>query len=196
MILKVATDGAAFLAVSALSLACVVQSTSGTTQQDYLDAPTTVGYPRSIDPMLVEVDTGKTMTAQPGDGVGVFIEYAGGGKWHIFWTCDTNQTRQSCNFNVKLSAETSSISRSQTEAFGAGDALVSVSPKQIVAATRTTTQASGVTFETEAGATVLVDASVSGLEDSRFLFFVQDGAVNGGFSGLLTTPLLVRGKTP
>jgi hypothetical protein len=171
MILKVATDGAAFLAVSALSLACVVQSTSGTTQQDYLDAPTTVGYPRSIDPMLVEVDTGKTMTAQPGDGVGVFIEYAGGGKWHIFWTCDTNQTRQSCNF----------ISRSQTEAFGAGDALVSVSPKQIVAATRTTTQASGVTFETEAGATVLVDASVSGLEDSRFLFFVQDGAVNGGF---------------
>src|SRR5215472_7303151 len=57
----------------------------------------------SNQPLLVDVDTNRTMTAQPGDGVGVFTEYAAGGHWHIFWTCDTNRTNFDCLFNVGIS---------------------------------------------------------------------------------------------
>jgi hypothetical protein len=34
------------------------------------------------------------------------------------------------------------------------------------------------------------------VQDGSFLFFVQDGKVNGGFTGKVTNPLQVQGKTP
>jgi hypothetical protein len=49
---------------------------------------------------------------------------------------------------------------------------------------------------TEPGAVLSIDARVDGLADSAFFFFVQDGKVNGGYSGKLTNPLQFVGKTP
>src|SRR5689334_23022928 len=61
------------------------------------------GSTGSPSPMLVEIDTDQTMTADPGQGVGVFVEYSKGGHWHVWWTCDTAKTRQSCEFSVSAS---------------------------------------------------------------------------------------------
>ncbi len=200
MIFKVFTQGLAVVATAALSVACVVDSSSGSSYGSSYGGGSSgtpdTATPADVAPMLVEVDTGKTMNASPGEGVGVFIEYGAGGKWHVWWTCDTNQTRQACNFTVKLSAETGALANVQTEAFGSGDVLATVSQQQIMASTKTTTQVDGVTFETAAGGTIRLEASVSGLKDSGFIFFVQDGSVNGGYAGVLTNPLLLRGKTP
>jgi hypothetical protein len=43
---------------------------------------------------------------------------------------------------------------------------------------------------------ITVEASVGGVKDGSFLFFVQDGKVNGGYAGKLTNPLQLQGKTP
>lgn len=198
MILKVAAQGAAVLAAAMLSLACVVDASSSgyPTGSGYGGGASTDTPPSGTEPMLVEVDTGKTMKAAPGDGVGVFVEYAAGGKWHVWWTCDTNQTRQACNFSVAITPQSGAVTNVKTEAFAAGDVLSVDAPQQISLATRTTTQVHGLTFDAVAGAPIRLDASVSGLKDSGFIFFVQDGVVNGGFSGVLTNPLLLRGKTP
>jgi hypothetical protein len=152
--------------------------------------------PTSVAPILVEVDTNKTMTAAPGDGVGVFVEYAQGGKWHIWWTCDTNKTGESCDFRVKATTSTGSIKNAKPEK--AGDTYLDAIPNStsVGATTITTNQVHGMTFETTPGATVTVDASVGAYHDSSFLFFVQDGKVNGGFTGRLTNPLQFVGKTP
>ncbi len=32
--------------------------------------------------------------------------------------------------------------------------------------------------------------------DGSFLFFVQDGVVNGNYTGTITDPLMLEGKTP
>src|SRR5262245_14485074 len=60
-----------------------------------------VPVPTSV-PITVEVDTGRTLNAAPGEGIGVFVEYAAGGRWHIWWTCDTLQTSASCNFQLAV----------------------------------------------------------------------------------------------
>jgi hypothetical protein len=146
-------------------------------------------------PMLVDVDPGATMTATPGDGVGVFIEYATGGHWHLWWTCDTNRTSQSCAFDVKVTPSTGAIANATSDQFATTDAL-DASSTALEATTSTTTTAQGIHFDTTPGVTITLTASVGGLENGAFLFFVQDGQIDGDFTGQLTDPLMLKGSTP
>ena len=41
-----------------------------------------------------------------------------------------------------------------------------------------------------------LDAKLDGVGDPAYLFFVQDGSVNGGYSGMLTDPLMLEPSTP
>jgi hypothetical protein len=145
--------------------------------------------------MLVEIDTDQTMDAVGGDGVGVFIEYSKGGHWHVWWTCDTTQTRQSCDFSVSATAASGTITNVDATALPAG-AVSSATPSRVDAKSTTTTELHGVRFDTKPGAVITVDAAVGGLKDGAFLFFVQDGKVNGGFAGKLTNPLQFQGNAP
>jgi hypothetical protein len=152
--------------------------------------------------MLVDVDPDRTMTAAPGDGVGVFSEYQTGGHWHVWWTCDTNKTNLSCAFDVSVSVTTGTIANLAGQV-GRGDTVTQASPTGIEATTVTTTGVSGITFDTVppsgGGATrpiITLDAKVGGYEDPSFLFFVQDGQVNGNFGGSLTDPLMLEPSSP
>jgi hypothetical protein len=157
-------------------------------------APVTPGS-SSVAPMLVEVDTDQTMTAKGGEGVGVFIEYSKGGHWHVWWTCDTAQTRQSCDFSVSAAAASGNISNVDASELPGGFVTAST-PSRVDATSTTTTEVHGIRFDTNAGAVITVEASASGLKDGSFLFFVQDGKVNGGFAGKLTNPLQLQGNAP
>ncbi len=165
------------------------------------DAPTQGGggtpapVNSSTAPMLVEVDADQTMTATGGDGVGVFIEYYKGGHWHVWWTCDTAQTRQSCDFVVSASAASGNISNVDASELPGGFVTAST-PSRVDAKSTTTTEVHGIRFDTNPGAVITVEAAVGGLKDGAFLFFVQDGKVNGGFTGTLTNPLQVQGNAP
>lgn len=149
----------------------------------------------AVAPMLVAIDTGEVMTAVPGQGVGVFTEYKKGGTWHIWWTCDTAKTNQTCDFAVSVTAGSGAITGVDASELEGG---FSSSPAPWLLETRVTTssQIHGIRFSTEPGATITLDASVDGMKDGSFLFFVQDGKVNGGYTGTLTNPLKLQGKTP
>lgn len=149
----------------------------------------------STSPLLVTVDTDQTMTAEPGDGVGVFVEYASGGNWTVWWTCDTKRTQQSCDFVVSAAAQTGSIANVDSSSVQGGT-VTSPSPERVEARVRTSTQLHGLTFTTAPGAVITLEAAVGGVKDGAFLFFVQDGKVNGGYKGKLTNPLQLQGKTP
>lgn len=145
--------------------------------------------------MLVEIDSNQTMNAQPGEGVGVFVEYEKGGHWHVWWTCDTNQTGQSCDFSVSLAAATGNIANVDATEL-AGGLYSSATPSRLEARSSTSTDVKGFRFDTDAGAVITLEASLGDIKDGSFLFFVQDGKVNGGFQGKLTNPLRLQGNVP
>jgi hypothetical protein len=149
--------------------------------------------------MLVEVDSNQTMNAQPGEGVGVFVEYNTGGHWHVWWTCDTNQTSQGCDFSVSLAAATGNISNVDATEL-AGGLYSAPTPSRLEARSSTTTDVKGFRFDTDAGAVITLEATLAStagdIKDGSFLFFVQDGKVNGGFAGKLTNPLRLQGNVP
>lgn len=163
---------------------------------------TTPTDPSSVSPapMLVVVDTDQVMNADPGQGVGVFTEYFGGGKWHVWWTCDTAKSQQQCDVALSATAASGTISNLNSTALDNGSAVLS-NPSRIDAMTTTTTQVHGITFSTNPGAVLTLEATVGGLREGpgpnrSFFFFVQDGKINGGFAGRLTNPLQLQGKAP
>jgi hypothetical protein len=184
----------AFATFCAATAACFVEVDSGGPL--YVDPPTAPGAGSSpVSTILVEVDTDKTMEASPGQGVGVFVEYASGGTWNVWWTCDTAITRKACAFEVAASVAEGSIRDVTSTGFGAEDRLSS-SSKGVTATTYSTTTTKGFTFATDPGAVITLEATMGGLKDGALFFFVQDGKVNGGFTGKLSNPIRVQGKTP
>ena len=185
------------VSIIALAAGCVVETRLDDPQPVY--APSTGDAPKPSDstsalaPMLVVIDSGKSMDAQPGQGVGVFVEYKQGGSWRVWWTCDTNVTKEVCDVNVRVSA----ASLVDVDAKGAElPAPPTVVGTSISTSTRTTSQVHALTLRTSPGGEITVDATVGGLRDGNFMFFVQDGKVNGGFEGRLTNPLRFVPQSP
>jgi hypothetical protein len=152
--------------------------------------------PSSASPILVDVDTDKTMNAAPGQGVGVFVEYATGGHWHVWWTCDTNVNPQgplTCDFDVQASVATDKVTLTKADTPDGG---AQTTPQSVEARTTTGSQVHGLWFDTTAGAEISVQATIGGQLDGRYFFFVQNGKVNGGYTGTLTDPVMFEGNAP
>ena len=152
--------------------------------------------PVGVTPVVAVVDSNQTVSAVGGDGVGVFVEYAKGGDWHVFWTRDTNHSSRACDFDLRITAGTGKLSGAVLEGGLSKDAVAPISGAEIAIRSSSTTELHGLRMTTEPGAVLSIDARVDGLADSAFFFFVQDGKVNGGYSGKLTNPLQFVGKTP
>jgi hypothetical protein len=162
----------------------------------------------STSPMLVKIDPNATMDQTPGQGVGVFTQYdsateAGpGGQWYVWWTCDTSVSSLPCDFTISVSVAHGGISNISPQGFGSSDQLVgggadgAAASSSFTADTTTTTRVQGVKFDTEPGAVVTLSAALEGEYSGAFLFFVQDGQINGGYNGELTDPLDLQSTSP
>jgi hypothetical protein len=180
---------------STFAVACTLQSHD----DDYAGFSDNTPPPSSspstnAKPLLVIIDTDRTMNATPGAGVGVFTEYAAGGKWHVWWTCDTNVTNETCDFDVKISVASGAFSDLSVD--GTSGATPTTTPTSIELQTTTAATIDGLYFDTDPSAIITLDAALGGVEDGKLLFFVQDGEPNGGFTGELTDPIEYQGSTP
>jgi hypothetical protein len=206
--MSLSTSGrfAVVLSIPALVVACTVDSSSTAPSAGFAgggEAPSGTSSPSedaggpSEFPILAPIDTNQTMTATPGEGVGVFTEYDSGGSWHVWWTCDTlvDATNPPCQFDVKVSVQSGTITAAQAHGFQATDSLTT-SSAQIEATTITTTASDSLTFQTAPGAVITLSATVAGLYDGRFIFFVEGGKVDDGFTGTVTDPIMLQGATP
>jgi hypothetical protein len=196
----------AALAVASVT-ACVVQSEpgsgysgSGSAGGSGSSSGGSGGSGASAQPMLVDLDPDQSMNASPGEGVGVFIQYKTGGHWNIWWTCDTNKTGLGCSFDNTVTVSTGSITNLAGQVLEGSDAVTQPSAQKIEAVTATSTGVDGITFDTpfSSGQTpvITLDAKLNGSENSQYLFFVQDGKINGNYQGMLTDPLMLEPKTP
>jgi len=150
--------------------------------------------------MLVDVDPNRTMNASPGEGVGVFTQYETGGHWDIWWTCDTSKTSLPCAFDVTVTVSTGTIANVAGQTLAAAEAPTQASTQSVELVTTTTTGIDGMTFDTvvPAGTTPIItlNAKLSGMDAPQYLFFVQDGQINGDYAGTLTDPLMLEPSSP
>ncbi len=81
------------------STGCIVVDDDG----DYDDDPIIIDDDPAIE--TVPIDAGETLQADPGEGVGVFVEYLGGGEWNVWATCDTEFSGFNCIYDVFVDAD-------------------------------------------------------------------------------------------
>jgi hypothetical protein len=83
-------------------LGCVLSGCGSDHHYYYSDgtAPDDSACPGALTNQVqrVDIETGEMLTADPGQGAGVFVEYAAGGAYHVFSTCDTNTSGFSCQW--------------------------------------------------------------------------------------------------
>jgi hypothetical protein len=195
-------------AFAAAAAACTVSTTDDPT---WGGGPVGGGPPGCVDceggapsptPLLATVDPNVTMKAPPGQGIGVFTEYDTGGHWHVWWTCDTAITQELCAFDVKVFVGTGTLTHATADHFNSSDTLATPStpaagPDGAIEAQTTTTLASeGVFFDTDPGATITLAATIGGVYSGQFLFWVQGGKINDGYTGTVTDPLKLKGASP
>jgi hypothetical protein len=139
-------------------------------------------------PVVVLVDPDRTLTAQPGQGVGVFTEYSSGGLWHVWWTCDSNVngTGDPCYFEVDASS--SGVLAPAT--VPTSTSFYQPNTGEIRATTTTLAGIDQIYFDATPGQPIQLEVRLNGVRDGRFFFFVQNGLVNGGYTGTLSDPLV------
>jgi len=136
------------------------------------------------EPVQTAIDTDRQIEVQPGEGAGVFIEYATGGHWLLRTTCDTLKNNTPCAWDVIITPEDGrSISKAVGEDLEAGTDSVGTYPEyprsyQLV--TETNGDVDGIRFDTEPGTAIAVDAFLDGTCALPYFFWVGDGAAHGG----------------
>jgi hypothetical protein len=118
---------------------------------------------REIVSARENVDADATMSVRPGEGAGIFVQYASGGHWSVFTACDTNRSNRPCRFDLIISADpTVSFSGPQGLDLEPVDVLSLGSDGTIRLQTGTAGKLDGVSFDADPGATIRVDALLDG----------------------------------
>lgn len=163
---------AAAASLSLFGAGCVVDASAG------VDTTVTDPTPAIAD---VTIDTGAAMAASPGEGVGIYVEYAGGGHWNVFTTCDTNISGASCNFDLVVSSdESTSIGAVEGSDLGPTDSLTLQSDGSIRLVADTDFGMNGFSFDADPGATIELDALLDGEAQPEFIYAISDGALLKG----------------
>jgi hypothetical protein len=163
----------------------------GTTTSDPAPSDPAPSDPTPVDttPAVADItiDPGASMSASPGEGVGLFVQYAGDGHWDVFTTCDTSISGASCNFDVLVSADPSvALWNVEGADLDPGDTLSLNSDGSIQLVTDTSFGMNGMSFDAEPGATIEIDVLLDGDTAERFVYAVSDGAL---LQGVPTNPV-------
>lgn len=133
-------------------------------------------------PDKVAIDTGATITATAGSGVGVFVEYATGGHWTVSTACDTNTSGYSCDFDLFISgvaADTKLTNPSGKDLTGL-DVIEIQADGTLHLYANTSTGLDGITFDAPPGAGVEVEMYLDTLPQPRFVYWIGDKVLHTG----------------
>jgi hypothetical protein len=143
------------------------------------------GYvPPVAEPGLVQtvgVDTGEQLVPNPGGGAGVFVEYAAGGTWHVFTTCDTTQSNFTCGWDLVASIDRSaSLSVTEQAEVDKGDQVLRVDKGAVRLLFDTAMDVDGVHLSAPPGKSLELDVILDGNHDASLVSWVTGGAVHLG----------------
>lgn len=130
----------------------------------------------------VNIDTGETLVPQPGQGYGVFVEYATGGDWHVFTTCDADVTGYSCAWDLIASVDATETLKvtDQTE-LEAPDKVLPINGSAVRLVFQTDSDTDGVHLSGTAGEPLSLDIEWDGpFAASSTVSWFGEGAVHTG----------------
>ncbi|AUX30468.1 MULTISPECIES: hypothetical protein [Sorangium] len=137
--------------------------------------------PPADEPRLVAIDTDAALSSEPGEGVGIFVEYAAGGTWRLWTTCDTNRSKVVCSFDLYASVDTSSelfdivgTDLEKTDATRLADDGIAYLHAE------TGSDIDAMTFTTTEGAIVRLEAYLDGAQEPRYVYWFGDGVLHEG----------------
>lgn len=167
------------LPLTLFSVACTYDN--GDARRILDEQPTCAGNP--VDPVQTEIDTDSKIEVQPGKGAGVFVEYSQGGHWLLRTTCDTEKNDVPCDWDVIVTPEDNrSISNVQPQDLEATDSvgIYPDYPRSYQLLAQTSADVDGITFDTEPGTAIAVDAFLDGTCALPYFFWVGNGAAHTG----------------
>jgi hypothetical protein len=135
---------------------------------------------------------------EPALGVGVFVEYSAGGRWHVFAACDTaapaNTAHQDCWFDVVVHPVGSgSILGISGESLEEDDSVSLFGPDGVQMISYTDYDFDGFFVDTDPGTGLSVDVLLENQCAASFVYWVGDGAVH---EGAPTTPFELLPSSP
>jgi hypothetical protein len=135
-----------------------------------------------VQPATVAIDPDAKMTVTPGDGVGVFVEYATGGHWTVTTACDTNTSNRACTFDLFFTPvdPKAVISNPQGIDLAGHDTVSMTADGSLHLASDTSTGLNGVTFDAPEGSNVEMEVYLDGLLEKHFTYWVGDGILHAG----------------
>lgn len=128
-------------------------------------------------PITVDIDTGATLTVEPGEGVGVFVEHRGAGEWRISTSCDTNFSGYACGFQLNLVALDLTVL--ETEELESDDVVTQGSDLVYFDPT-TAFDHDGIVLEAEPGAGLRLEVFLDGQSEPRFTYWIGGGILHTG----------------
>ena len=125
---------------------------------------------------VVAIDADRPLTTTPGAGAGVFVEYASGGRWHVFTTCDTNLPPHGrCAFEVYVrTADGSRLLGVTGDSLEASDAVDRVDADGADLASDVAADFDGMWIDATPGAVLRVAAWVGSACDGHYTYW-NDG---------------------
>jgi hypothetical protein len=133
-------------------------------------------------PDKVAIDTGATITATPGTGVGVFVEYATGGHWTITTACDTNTSGVSCDFDLFIAGvdPSTKLTNPSGKDLAGLDEVSIQGDGTLHLYTNTSTALDGITFDAPAGAAIQLEMYLDAQPQPRFVYWIGDKVLHTG----------------
>ena len=167
---------AAGLALGAATSGCFVVTDGGASP-----------LPPSTDPAQESIDTDALIAVTPGKGAGLFVQYAAGGQWDVFTSCDTDITDRPCAFDVIISADPSvALSNPQKHDFEPVDTLTLETDGSMHLVTGTAGKLDGLSFTADPGAAIRVDMLLDGAAQPDYVHWISGGVYQD--QGTTTNP--------
>lgn len=129
------------------------------------------------------IDADHVLDTDLGEGAGLFVEYAVGGRWTLWTSCDTNVTGSLCFWDVSVVPQRGGIFdplEFDTEGFDAVEAYES--SLRFYAETGSHTDA--VEFYADPGALLEITVTLDGYDAPEYLVWFGNGFVHNGANGL------------
>jgi hypothetical protein len=138
--------------------------------------------PPSDEVADAKIDTGATITdIDAGHGAGVFVEYQAGGKWHVFTSCDTLDSKYGCTWDVIVSTATASELKDYgSDGLESNDWLSRHGSNGVRFVADNDYDFDGFFVETAAGSSLRVDVYLDDKPAPRYIYWVGEGGLHEG----------------
>lgn len=180
------------LAIAMLASGCIIEDRHhggrggfGRVPSDPPSVPSAVPpIPRCPDPSTtaenatIDVNDTESIQSEPGQGVGVLVDYDTGGHWHVWSVCDTAVSGIACGYAVTaLALGGDPVANVTGDDLEPGETAGTACPDTAFFAASTDLGVDGVRFDATPGAAVQVQAALDGTLLQDIILFVQGGDV-------------------